>query len=92
MPVDCPVMLRPTRQHQSDEIAELLELSGGGMRFVSQRAHATGERLQATVQPTYPVTPPLEALISVVRCEAVNAGFDIAASIDLMAPPISPDE
>ena len=44
------------------------------------------------VRPESPITPPLKAEISVIRCHEIDGGFDIAASIDLVAPAIYADE
>lgn len=91
MPVHCPVSIRDIRG-ELEELAELLDLSATGVRFVSSHAIDEGARLQLMVKPECTITPPLEAQVSVVRCNEVDNGFDIAASIDLMAPAIYPDE
>ena len=88
MPVRCPIRLHRITTPAADVVAELLDLSAGGMRFVSQCAIETGERLQITVSPDYPITPPLEAEVSVVRCSRIVEGFDIAAAIDLVEPAV----
>ena len=91
MPVHCPVSIREMSRAQ-DEMAELLDLSASGVRFVSGRALDAGARLQMMVRPESPITPPLKAEISVIRCHEIDGGFDIAASIDLVAPAIYADE
>ena len=90
MPMDCQVFIR-NRDDQTEEPAELRDLSASGVRFISQRALDTGARLQLMVAPAHPITPPLEAEISVLRCNELEQGFDIAASIELVAPAVYPD-
>ena len=87
MPLNCPVSIR-TRRGAREEIGELIDLSATGVRFRSQHAHEAGAYLHLQLTPEYPVTPPLEAELSVVRCHEVDNGFDIAASIDLIAPAV----
>lgn len=91
MPVQCPVFVRDPAS-DIEETAELLDLSATGVRFVSRRALDTGARLELMVKPDHPITPPLEATISVIRCEEVDNGFDIAASIELVAPALYTDD
>lgn len=91
MPVHCPVSIRDARG-EYDETAELLDLSASGVRFISAQAIDEGVRLQLTVRPQRDITPPLEAEVSVVRCNEIGNGFDIAASIDLVSPAIYPDD
>lgn len=92
MPMHCPVRLRSVPNDQGDEMAELLDLSASGLRFLSRKAHDAGQRLHVTVTPHHPVTPPLQAAVSVVRCEPIDNGFDIAVTIDLLEPPLYPDD
>ena len=91
MPVSCPIELLPMDSAQESLEAELLDLSATGMRFVVQQPLATGDRLAVTVRPGNPITPPLEANVSVVRCTQFDRGFDVAASIDHVAPADYPD-
>lgn len=85
MPMQCPIWIRDM-DGDRPETAEMRDLSATGIRFVSARALDTGARLQLTVQPTNPITPPLAAEISVLRCQEIDSGFDIAASIDVVEP------
>ena len=87
MPVQCPVSYRETADG-TEETAELLDLSASGVRFVSQRAFDAGTRLHLRVRPERTITPPLEAEIAVLRCDADERGFDVAASIIAIAPPV----
>ncbi|MCB1791822.1 MAG: PilZ domain-containing protein [Gammaproteobacteria bacterium] len=90
MATDCPVTIRAFDATQA-ETAHLLDLSAGGVRFISPRALDQGERLQLMVRPLCEITPPLEAEVSVLRCDEIADGFDIAATIDLVAPAIYPE-
>ena len=91
MPVRCPVHLQAAGADDQD-LAELLDLSASGVHFVSRRAHEAGEQLRLTVTPGNLITPPLEADVSVVRCSEVENGYDVAATIDLVAPALYPDD
>ncbi|MCB1722654.1 MAG: PilZ domain-containing protein [Chromatiaceae bacterium] len=90
MTADCPVSIRDFNATK-DESAFLLDLSAGGVRFISRRALDQGARLQLMVRPSCDLTPPLEAEIAVVRCNEIEAGFDIAASIEMVAPAVYPE-
>jgi hypothetical protein len=92
MPLNCPVRLQSRSGEASALEAELLDLSAAGVRFVSERAHDAGERLQITLRPENPITPPLEAEVSVIRCAEVEQGYDVAATIEMVAPAIYPEE
>jgi hypothetical protein len=89
MPIQCPATIRSQR---AEEPAALQDLSATGVRFISTQAFDAGERLQLTVAPPSPITPPLEAEIAVLRCRELEDGFDIAASIELVAPALYPEE
>ena len=91
MPMDCSAFIRDSTS-SGQEQAELRDLSASGVRFISSQARETGERLQLMVTPTSPITPPLEAEIAVIRCNELDRGFDIAASIEQVAPANYPDE
>ena len=91
LPLNCPVSIRD-QQNADEEIGELIDLSATGVRFHCQRQHEAGAHLQMHLSPDYPITPPLEAELSVVRCHEIDDGFDIAASIDLIAPAVYPDD
>jgi hypothetical protein len=73
MPAHCPARLRSVPDNATDEMAELLDLSASGVFSVSTARNA-GQRLLVTVTPHNPITRPLQAAVSVVRCEAINNG------------------
>lgn len=89
MPVQCPISVREAADQRPDQ-AELLDLSATGLRFISHKALNEGARLQVRVSPDNPITPPLEARISVLRCLALDDGFDIAAAIETIEPATYP--
>ena len=89
MSMRCPVAVRAVAGGE-DEMAELLDLSASGVRFRSARELSTGDHLRLTVQPPSPITPPLQAAVSVLRCHEIDQGFDIAASIVEIEPATYP--
>ena len=86
MPVQCPLTVRDRRGDRMPAETRLMDLSASGIRFFSPQSLDEGDRLQITVSPKNPITPPLEAEVAVVRCQEIDNGFDIAASIELIAP------
>lgn len=59
-----------------------LDLSGAGIRFESSQEVEVGKALEICITPEREVTPPLEALIEVIRCEPLGeTKWEIAASI-----------
>lgn len=86
MPVQCPVTVHDGRGDRMPAETRLLDLSASGMRFFCPQSVNEGDRLQITVSPENPITPPLEAEVAVVRCQQIDDGFDIAASIEEIAP------
>lgn len=90
MSMQCPVSIRS--RDDDAETAQLQDLSASGVRFLSHRARDRGTRLQLSLTPLRPITPPLQAEVAVIRCDETADGFDIAASIELLAPAVYPDE
>lgn len=63
----------------------VLNLSGGGMLFLSNKPYAPGAELEVQVDPGTGLTPPLRARISVLRVEARGdgrEGYRVAAVIE----------
>lgn len=61
-----------------------LNLSGGGILFLSDKPYAPGADLEVQVDPGTGLTPPLRARISVLRAEARGGGhegYQVAAVI-----------
>lgn len=87
MTMDCDMQLHGTSQYNTETV-RLEDLSACGMRFNTSRALNEGEALAVTIQPLSDITPPMEAMISVVRCEqtAEDGPFDVRAVIDHILP------
>ncbi len=91
MPIRCPIALRDPAAELTDQ-AKLLDLSATGIRFISPRSLDQGARLQVTLSPENPITPPLEAEVAVIRCDEIEDGFETAATIETMAPAVYTEE
>jgi hypothetical protein len=91
MPVNRPVQVREPASGR-EETAELLDLSASGVRLRFGRALEAGARLELRIQPDRPITPPLEATLSVLRCDVIDDGYDIAATIEQVQPAIYAEE
>ena len=48
------------------------DLSGGGLSFTSNISMAEGDKVDIKLHPLTPVTPPLEAQVTVIRTDAVD--------------------
>lgn len=86
MRFDCPMTVRPVGTH-ADRRAHARSLSGAGLLFDMDEAIALGTRMEVFAQPPLPVTAPLWADVTVVRCESLVGSSDrylIAAQIDHM--------
>jgi len=69
------------------ELVHLEDLSASGMRFFSSRELAEGQTLDVTISPARDITPPMQAQITVIRCQAEADGrFDVAAAISDILP------
>ena len=91
MPLHCAISLRDPVAQAADH-AKLLDLSATGIRFISPRSLDQGARLQITLSPENPITPPFEAEIAVVRCDEIDNGFETAATIETVAPAVYAEE
>ena len=59
-----------------------LDLSGAGLKFETDKEVETGKAFEVCITPEKDVTPPLEILIEVIRCEQIeDSKWQIAASI-----------
>ncbi len=61
---------------------KVVNLSSGGILFTSATALGVGTRLQIVLTPGNPVTPPMQALATVSRVWARQAGYQIACRLD----------
>ena len=74
-------------QHQGQtETVRLLDLSASGMSFVCHSQLSAGERLQVTITPERDITPPMQAEIEILRCNAEGDQFSVAATIQQILP------
>jgi hypothetical protein len=59
-----------------------LDLSGAGIKFETDQEIETGRAFEVCITPEKDVTPPLEILIEVIRCELESdSKWHVAASI-----------
>lgn len=76
------------RVQGSDRVAKawVKDLSGGGLSMRVEQALAPGSRLFIEIEPGKQITPPLQALVEVLRCEplADEKGYDLACGIQEM--------
>ncbi len=56
-------------------------LSGAGVMFTTDRPIEPGRALEIRISPANNVTPPLEALVEVLRVEDNDGEYEIAAEI-----------
>lgn len=83
MTVDCPVHFRNLETSITGQ-GICRNFSAGGIQFFSREAIAIGQTLEVTIAPTVSVTPPLNAIVTIIRCDTDNEGYHIAAQIDEM--------
>lgn len=83
MTVDCPVNYRHTGAAVTGQ-GICRNVSAGGIQFFSPEPIAIGQSLEVTITPTVSVTPPLNAVVTVLRCDAEHDGYHIATHIDEM--------
>lgn len=63
--------------------ANSINLSAAGILFRTHEKLSAGSSLEITVNPINTVTPPLNALIEIIRVVAVENGeFEVAATIE----------
>ena len=86
MTMECQIDLIDPMTGQAGT-ATLQDMSASGVSMTTQEAMQVGETVRINVVPENDITPPLEALVSVIRCEpAPSGGFAIAASIVEIGP------
>ena len=79
MTVDCRVDFKDTngRDHQGRAI----NLSGGGLLFITDAPLTLGAELQLSVKPDAPVIQPLDVVGKVVRVDRVDGKFEVGVNI-----------
>jgi len=64
-------------------VAHSINISAAGILFRTEALLTEGSSLEISVKPVNPITPPLNALIEVIRVVAVeNNEYEIAATIE----------
>ncbi len=59
------------------------DLSGGGISFTSEQPLSEGDKIDIKLHPITPVTPPLEAVGVVTRCDkGDDSGYIVSTKID----------
>jgi len=71
MDVECPARYRVNGDQDTAE-AIVENISGGGMRIVTEKALAPASRLSIVVVPGKAITPPLSAVVEVISCNALE--------------------
>ncbi len=60
-----------------------IDLSGGGISFTSDQPLSEGDKIDIKLHPISPVTPPLEAIGIVTRCDKEDAnGYIVSTKIE----------
>jgi hypothetical protein len=86
--IDCPASVRIGKAGDT-EGAIVKNLSGGGFLLWLDHALEEGSEFEITVAPKTPITPPLSALVRVVRCTAVpdsEGSYAVACAIAEVLP------
>lgn len=86
--IDCPASVRIGAAGDV-EGAIVKNLSGGGFLLWLEHELEPGSRCQITIAPRTPITPPLTAMVRVVRCHAVpdsEGSHAIACAIEQILP------
>ncbi len=73
MKVDCAVEFKVQGSERSEK-GTVKNLSGKGLFFWADRTIAPETRLQVIMRPIQPLTPPLEAEATVLRCDPTEDG------------------
>jgi len=59
------------------------DLSGGGLSFVTEHELSEGDSVNIKLHPITPVTPPLDALVTVIRADKSDEGqFCVSTKIE----------
>ncbi|WP_275100014.1 PilZ domain-containing protein [Sedimenticola hydrogenitrophicus] len=91
MAVDCAARYRVAGD-AAVQNATVKDLSAGGLQLRIGRELAAGATLNVEIQPGKAITPPLHAVVKVIRCAPIEAGveeepgggFLVACSIERM--------
>lgn len=81
MSIDCDIIYKLADSDQESK-GRCTSLSGAGISFISDQVFEPGKSLEVNVIPKSTITPPMTALIEVVRHTLLKSGdHEIAASI-----------
>lgn len=87
MDMDCEMQIHC---HKSglQETVQLHDLSAAGMRFSSPCDLPTGSHVDVTIVPRNQLTPPLQAEVQIIRCDAQEGSqsYEVAAEITRVQP------
>lgn len=80
--VDCRLTYKEPEAEEFEQ-GQAKNLSGRGMMFIANHAVPVDSELEVTISPERPVTPPLHALVRVVRVakQRRGEGFEVGAVI-----------
>lgn len=80
MPIDCELSFK--RKGKDDSyIGSVVNLSSKGILFTSENQFEEGEALEILLTPSHPLTPPMEASVTVSRVTDLGEAFEIACEI-----------
>ncbi|MCW8906597.1 MAG: PilZ domain-containing protein [Sedimenticola sp.] len=88
MSVDCEASFRVLGS-DSVERAVVKDLSAGGVQLRTADEVLPGATLNLAIQPVKAITPPLHAVVTVIRCtpaEDAEGGFAVACGVERMLP------
>lgn len=79
MAVDCRILYKDPggKEHQG----RVVNLSGGGVLFITDSPPALGSDLALSVRPDTPVIQPLDVRAKVVRVDRVDGKFEVGVHI-----------
>jgi c-di-GMP-binding flagellar brake protein YcgR len=81
MDVECAASYRP--QGAGQVMSGIVsDLSATGLSLVTEKAATAGMKLNIEIHPGKSVTPPLSAVVEVIRCEDNNGSYRLACRID----------
>lgn len=81
MPIDCKLSFTDagsSKQYQGN----VMNLSSRGILFTSNTEFEAGAKLEITLTPSNSITPPMEAMVVVMRVVNKDALFEIACEIE----------
>lgn len=82
--VECAIYYKMTDMEvEEEDIGQLENLSGRGLMFIAEKGVPMNSELEIRVEPGNDLTPPLHALVQVVRMEKQRRGqsYEIGAVI-----------